>query len=274
VGGTLARYAAEGVEVSLVTATRGERGWFEAGPHPGFEALGQRREAELRKAAKVLGIRRVDFLNYIDGDLDQAPPAQVIAQLVAHIRRVRPHVVLTFGHDGAYGHPDHIAISQFTTAALMRAADPCYGPMAGCGSHSHSVSKLYHMVNSADQGRLYEQAFGEISMDIDGIHRRGRAFEDWEITTTIDVGPHWRTAWQAVACHRSQLPNYEALLDQPESLHRELWGSQNFVRVFSLVNGGRTRESDLFEGLSAAETTMAQHVAQFSAPRPALRIAA
>src|SRR5436190_11869053 len=98
VGGTLARYAAEGVEVSLVTATRGERGWFGPGAHPGFDVLGQRRESELRSAAKVLGIKRVDFLNYLDGDLDQAPPAQIIAKLVAHIRRTKPQVVVTFGH--------------------------------------------------------------------------------------------------------------------------------------------------------------------------------
>ncbi|HET6315650.1 MAG TPA: PIG-L family deacetylase, partial [Chloroflexota bacterium] len=215
-GGTLARYAAEGVEVSLVTATRGERGWFGPGRHPGFDKLAERREKELRAAARVLGIKRVDFLNYIDGELDQAPPAQVIAQLVAHIRRVRPQVVVTFGHDGAYGHPDHIAISQLTTAAVLRAADPCYGPHSGCGSHSHSVSKLYHMVTSEEQGRLYEQAFGDISMEIDGVERRGRAWRDWEITTTIEADEYWRTAWQAVACHRSQLPNYESLLQQPE----------------------------------------------------------
>jgi LmbE family N-acetylglucosaminyl deacetylase len=261
VGGTLARYAAEGVEISLVTATRGERGWFGPGRHPGLDILGMRREAELYAAANVLGIRRVDFLNYLDGDLDQAPPAQVIAKLVAHLRRIRPHVVVTFGHDGGYGHPDHIAISQFTTAAIMRAADPGYGPRSGCGSNSHAVSKLYHLVFSAEQWRAYEQAFGEVSMHIDGVDRRGRGWRDWEITTTIDAGEHWRTAWSAVACHRTQLPGYDALLRLPESFHRQLWSTQNFVRVFSLVNGGSARESDLFEAISEAGTLMTQHAA-------------
>src|ERR1700687_2036782 len=124
-GGILAKCAAEGVETYLVTATRGERGWFgNESDYPGLEALGKRREAELLAAAQVLGIRRVDFLDYIDGDLDQAPPSEVIAQIVGHVRSVKPDVVVTFGPDGAYGHPDHIAICQLTTAALVAAADP------------------------------------------------------------------------------------------------------------------------------------------------------
>src|SRR6187401_166300 len=112
-GGTLARYAAEGVETYLATATRGERGWN--GPpdaYPGPEALGRTREAELRAAAAELGLREVSFLDYIDGDLDQADPAEAVGRIGAVLRRVRPHVVITFGPDGAYGHPDHIAICQ------------------------------------------------------------------------------------------------------------------------------------------------------------------
>src|SRR5260370_30329921 len=70
VGGILAKYAAEGIETSLVTATRGERGWFgDEQAYPGLEALGQIREAELRAAAEVLVIRSVNFLDYIHGQL-------------------------------------------------------------------------------------------------------------------------------------------------------------------------------------------------------------
>src|SRR5688572_17732550 len=87
-GGTLARYAAEGVDVSLITATRGERGWF--GPpesNPGLHALGELREQELKAAASVLGIRRLDILTYIDGDLDQAAPLEATGLIAAVIRR-------------------------------------------------------------------------------------------------------------------------------------------------------------------------------------------
>src|SRR5579871_180794 len=146
-GGVLAKYAAEGVETYLITATRGERGWQDdPADNPGLAALGKLREGELRAAASVLGLKEVCLLDYIDGDLDQADPAQAIGKIVTHIRRVRPHVVLTFGPDGAYGHTDHIAISQFTTAAALRAADANYHDDAGCPPHS--VSKLYYMAET------------------------------------------------------------------------------------------------------------------------------
>ena len=60
---------------------------------------------------------------------------------------------------------------------------------------------------------------------------------------------HRSQVWQAIACHRSQLPNYAALTQLSEEHHRKLWGIQEFYRAFSLVNGGRKSESDLFEGL-------------------------
>src|SRR5207247_2637194 len=110
-GGILAKYAAEGVETYLVTATRGERGWFgDESEYPGPQALGKIREAELLAAARALGIRRVDFLDYLDGDLDQASPAEVIAKIVGQVRRVKPDVVVTFILDGAYGYTEHLAI--------------------------------------------------------------------------------------------------------------------------------------------------------------------
>jgi LmbE family N-acetylglucosaminyl deacetylase len=96
-GGILARYAAEGVATFLVTATRGERGWQgNAAAYPRSHALGRMREAELRAAAQVLGLREVVFLDYQAGELDRANPAEAIGQLVAQLRRVRPDVVVTF----------------------------------------------------------------------------------------------------------------------------------------------------------------------------------
>jgi LmbE family N-acetylglucosaminyl deacetylase len=78
IGGTLAAYAAEGIETYLVSATRGERGRFgDSGEKPPLEVVGRVREAELRDAAKVLGVREVHFLDYCDGDLDRANAAEV-----------------------------------------------------------------------------------------------------------------------------------------------------------------------------------------------------
>ena len=247
-GGTLARYRAEGVETHLVTATRGERGWFGAPEeNPGLEALGRLREAELRSAARVLGINSVTFLDYIDGNLDQAPPTEATDKIAHHLRRVKPHVVITFPPDGAYGHPDHIAISQFTQAAIVRAASPAYRDPSGY--EPHAVPKLYYMVATEEEFKTYQQIFGELIMVIDGVERRGVSWNRWSITTQIDTEQHWRTVRDAVTCHRTQLPGYDALLSLPDEQLQQLWSYMPFYRVYSLVNGGRAKETDLFEGL-------------------------
>jgi len=247
-GGILAKYAAEGVETYLVTATRGERGWFgDESDYPGLEALGKIREAELLAAARALGIRQVDFLNYIDGDLDQAPPAEAVASIVGHIRRVQPDVVVTFGPDGSYGHPDHIAICQFTTAAIVQAASPA----APCHQDlpPHSVSKLYYMEASEKFFLAYQSVFGDIVMHIDGVERRGVAWPEWAITTRIDIKGYRQTVWEAILCHESQLVAYRQLEHLSQEHQKELWESQTYYRAFSLVNGGRGVEDDLFAGL-------------------------
>lgn len=245
-GSTLAKYAAEGVETYLVMATRGERGWSgDPNAYPGLQGLGKLREAELMEAVKILGIRHVEFLDYIDGDLDKADPAQAIAKIVAHLRRFRPQVVVTFGPDGAYGHPDHIAISQCTTAALLCATDASYA----APGEPHRVSKLYYWVGDKTLFELFQAGFGQTVMRVDDVDRMDVVWQDWAITTRIDGEPYWRAAWQAVMSHRTQLLNYERLQQLPDDHHRQLWGRQLYYRALSLVNGGRAVETDLFEGI-------------------------
>lgn len=250
-GGVLARYAAEGIETYVLTATRGEKGWFGTpDEYPGAYVLGAIREAELRAAAAELGVRNVTLLDYVDGELDQANPAEVIAQIARHIRVVRPHVVITFAHDGLYGHPDHIAISQFTTAAIVAAADTAYD--AAGVYPGHRVSKLYYRVADAEAMALYENAFGELVMHIDGEERRTQSWTGWTITTEIDTAAHWRTVWKAAQQHRSQLPAYERIAALSDDEQREFWRAETYYRAFSSVNGGRAKERDLFEGLRAS----------------------
>jgi LmbE family N-acetylglucosaminyl deacetylase len=246
-GGTLARYAAEGVETQLVTATRGQAGWSSHEPRPGPDEIGSIREAELRAAAAALGIARVELLDYRDGELDRADPAEATATIARCLRRARPQVVATFGPDGAYGHPDHIAISQLTTAAVVRAADPSYRPADDLAAHA--VSKLYHRVFAASELERYQHVFGRLTMEVDGAERRALDWPDWTATTWVDAGRHWRAVARAVRCHRSQLPPDGALARLSDAGHRELWGCQGYFRAMSLVNGGRATEGDLFEGL-------------------------
>jgi LmbE family N-acetylglucosaminyl deacetylase len=246
-GGTLAKYSASDVETYLITATRGEVGW--QGPveeNPGMEKLGEIREAELLAAVKVLGIKEVHLLDHIDGELDQVDPAAIVAKLTLLLREIRPQVVITFGPDGSYGHPDHIAISQFTAAAVLCAADQNYTAVT---RPVHAVSKFYYRVWTAVEQNLYTKAFGDLSLPVDGESRTFISWNEWALTTRIDSKEYWPVVWEAVGCHQSQLPTYGALAGLTEEEHKILWGHDGFYRAFSTVNGGRKREEDLFEGL-------------------------
>jgi LmbE family N-acetylglucosaminyl deacetylase len=248
-GGALAKSAAEGVGTYLVTATRGERGRYgDSSESPGPAVVGKAREAELRAAAIELGLREVAFLDYEDGTLDQVDTMEARAKIAAHLRRVRPHVVITFGPEGAYGHPDHIAISQLTTSAIVCAADPSFVTEPPVGE-PHRVSKLYFIAWSPKKWSAYQAALRKLVSRVDGQERQATPWPDWAITTVLDTREVWSAVWRAVSCHKTQMTIYRKLGELPEEHQRSLWGTQEFYRVFSTVNGGRTQESDLFEGL-------------------------
>jgi LmbE family N-acetylglucosaminyl deacetylase len=252
VGGVLAKYAAEGIEVAIVVATRGQRGRYHGLPqgdpgHPGPIELARLRAGELEAAARVLGIRDVALLDYEDQALDRAVPGEAVGQIARHIRRVRPHVVVTFGPDGTYGHPDHIAISQLTAGAIAEAGR--HGTDQTAHSDGHLVSKFYYLVWPQDMLDAFDHAYRRLVSLVDGVERRVVAWPEWQITTIVDTRARWETVWRAVSCHQTQVNAYEKLLQLPAEQHEALWGRQCFYRVFSRVNGGRQRETDLFEGL-------------------------
>jgi LmbE family N-acetylglucosaminyl deacetylase len=243
-GGALAKYSAEGVETYVVTATKGERG--RSGRKEPFtpDAVGRLRAAELGAAADELGVREVSFLGYCDGELDQANPSEAIGRIADQFRRVKPHVVLTFAPDGAYGHPDHVAISQFTTAAVVCAAE-----------RGHRVSKLYYLAWRTEKWAAYQAALKKLVITVDGIERQATPWPDWAVTTVIDTAEFHKQVWRAVSCHKSQMAIYEQLSQLSTEHQRSLWGSQEFYRAMSLVNGGRRLETDLFEGLRQTSDT-------------------
>ncbi len=250
IGFTLAKYSAEGVFTSIVMATRGERGW-QGNPqdNPGPRALGRIREAELLASANILGVDEVNFLDYIDGDLERAKPAEISGKIAAHIRRVRPQVVITFDPFGAYGHPDHIAISQFTLGAVMLSAASNFSDPAG--NPPHQVSKVYFMVDSEPLVEMYAALVGaKINMKVNGEERVHTPWPAWAASARIDASDYWETAVEAIACHKTQVQGIIDLIRLiPERFEISTWAVQSFYRAFSLVNNGRKVETDLFKGL-------------------------
>jgi N-acetylglucosamine malate deacetylase 2 len=123
-GGTLAKAAATGHRVHLVTATRGEAGI------PGKTAAETAviRETELRRACAELGVQQLTFLDYRDSQLATIPDSNGRDRLLALMRQTRPDVVVTFGPDGISGHPDHVAVNRWTTAAFDQLQQESPGP--------------------------------------------------------------------------------------------------------------------------------------------------
>lgn len=247
-GGVLARYAAEGVETHLVTATSGERGWPGApDEHPGERQLARIREAELRAAAAILGISGLSLLRFPDGELAAADHVALTAQIAQAVRRIRPQVVVTFGPDGVTGHPDHITIGRLTSGALLCAADPAYRTAEGEGAYR--VAKLYYLAPTRARLDLYERFFGDSALTVDGARRDVPGWPEWSLSAGIATRAYAGQVWRAIACHRSQLPMLDTLAGVPPATHEALWGLNTFYRAYSLVDAVHQHEIDLFAGL-------------------------
>lgn len=144
-GGTFARYAKDGAEVMVVSATRGQAGQIRDARAGTRRTIAAVREAELRLACERLGVAHVRCWDYMDGTLAEADFDGLVGQVVQLIREFRPQVVISFGSDGGYGHPDHITISKAATAACRQAGDPAsYAGQLTAGLAPHQPDRLYH----------------------------------------------------------------------------------------------------------------------------------
>jgi LmbE family N-acetylglucosaminyl deacetylase len=142
VGGTLAKYAHQDVQVILLCATRGEAGIPGVSP----SEAGDIRERELRKAAEHLGIE-VYFLGYPDGELANTNPEMLLETIACWIDLIQPQTILTFGPEGVSGHSDHVTISHIVTRAydlsykkgLLLYIRPSEATVLGCGVSSSTT---------------------------------------------------------------------------------------------------------------------------------------
>jgi LmbE family N-acetylglucosaminyl deacetylase len=226
-GGVSARYSSQGVRVVLSTATLGESGKAGDPPVCAPEELPAVREAELRAAAAVLGIHEVHLLGYRDRELASAPPDEIRQRLVRLLRASRPAVVVTFDPNGANLHPDHVAVSRFTSDAVAAAADSRWYPDAG---EAHAVSRLVW----APGRRPWEWL-----RDADLARRGGADF-------VIDIAAWRARKLEALRLHRTQRASVERnFLAQPD-MDRLL-----SAEIFRLGCGSIERRplGDLFEGL-------------------------
>jgi LmbE family N-acetylglucosaminyl deacetylase len=122
-GGTFRQWSDGGTHVTIVSATRGEAGQIRDAELATRRTLGTARERELRAACEALGVREVRVLDHADGHVSESDPVCLTEELASIIEDADPDAVVTFGEDGAYGHPDHIAIGEATRRAVDLLAD-------------------------------------------------------------------------------------------------------------------------------------------------------
>jgi hypothetical protein len=103
----------------------------------------------------------------------------------------------------------------------------------------------------------YQAALKTLRAKVDGVERQAVPWPDWAVTTRIDTSAHRPAVWRAVSRHRTLMSIYRNRQQLPEDHHNALWGAQEFYRVFSVVNGGRALEADVFEGLRTNTGTSA-----------------
>ena len=268
VGGTLAKYAAEGCQVYLVTATRGEAGQI-AEPDLATPAnLPLVREQELRCACETYGIHPPRFLNYQDGQLTVVHQGQGVGKLVRIIRELRPDVLLTYDSHGIYGHYDHIAVHRWTTIAYDLAADPdCFPGQLDGVCQPHQPDKLYYYVLSEERVADMSQGGRPAAVMMDGVPFAFAGWRKEEITTVIDVRNYAAVKVRGIQCHATQVgrhSRFEAALD--EMADDPFLTEESFILARSTALAGPSAEgsakaerppgveTDLFAGLRESQT--------------------
>lgn len=261
-GGTLARYASEGVRTTLVTATRGEVGEIldkELDPVEAAPRLAGIREAELRKACEILGVGELVFLGYEDSGMPglprnrekqvfwQADEEEATGRLIEVIRRVKPQVVVTYNEIGGYGHPDHINTHRVAVAAFFNAGNT----ERFAGGDPWRPSKLYYTAFPASVIKEFAEAMQRAGVE-KRFSRDGEpppfAVGDERVTTRLDIQPFLDKKIAAMRAHRTQIPEDSWFMKIRDALGPAAWATEYYERVRSRVEAP-TPENDLFAGL-------------------------
>jgi len=217
-GGLLARCAELGARVSLICVTHGEN-------RTGIpdEDLSRVRAGELAAAARELGIAEVVLLDYPDGFLPWIDARELETRLASEIRRIAPDVVVTFGHDGLYWHPDHIAVHERTTAAvasLVETAPALFYVTMPQGLVRTMVNEYLEPGGS----EAPPPVLGVGNPDAFGVHANAP-------TLVIDVGAAAVRKLAALKCHRTQLAPGGAIGRLSEQDAPRLLGIEHFHRA-------------------------------------------
>ena len=277
-GAVMARYAAEGAHVTLLTCTLGELGEVLVPEFEGIAAeradqLGGYRIAELAVAMQALGVSDHRFLGgagrWRDSGMmgtagnddprafwacakDESLFAEAVSQAVAVIREVRPQVLVTYDEIGGYGHPDHIMAHRVAMAAAERAAQP------GGDGEPWTITKIYWaalpksvLQRGIDALRAAgDETFFDGAQSADDLPMGN---PDDEVTTAVDGTPYAAAKDAAMRAHATQIAVDGPFFALSNNLGLEILGVEYFRIVKGEPGGERDkdgRETDLFAGVT------------------------
>jgi N-acetyl-1-D-myo-inositol-2-amino-2-deoxy-alpha-D-glucopyranoside deacetylase len=246
-GGTLALAAAAGAETGVVSLTRGEYGPIADPGLATHATLGDVREAELRAAGRVLGVSWTVCLRHQDGGLAGIDYDAAAAELVAVLRPHLPSAVLTFGEDGLYGHPDHVATRRIAGIAVDRLEE----------LDSRTIC-LYEAAWSAETmpALVAAASAAGLGTDLWGIEAAAFGSPDAAPTIVLDVRDVLAQKLAAVRAHRTQIGPDHLLASLPP----ELAGRCIDTEPWRLVDR-RPEQVDVLAELLVRRTTIAKGAA-------------
>lgn len=225
-GGTLAKAAAEGHRVVVVVATRGEHGEVPDGLLAPGEELAERRVKETTEAAQILGVHRLEFLDYVDsgtmgaatndaaGSFWRAGVDEAADRVAAILVEEGADILTIYDARGVTGHPDHIQVHRVGTRAATRAR----------------TGSVYEVTVNRDHVRAIMDHTATIGLSPpDGIDLQSLGVPAAEVTTTVDVSEFLSAKRRAMAAHQSQVSETSVFLAMPDPVFALVWGSEWFI---------------------------------------------
>jgi mycothiol S-conjugate amidase len=266
---TMAKYAAEGNDVLVVTLTGGERGDVlnPAMDLPGIkERMPEVRREEMAKAAAALGVEQL-WLGFVDSGLPEGDPLPPVPEgsfatvpleeateaLVRVVRDFKPHVMITYDELGGYPHPDHIRCHEVSMAAYETAGDPEQFPDAG---DPWTVSKIYYTHGFIrDRMVLFSDEYNKLGKE--------SPFKEWlskwdpergnlmgRVTTQVTCGDYFPQRDEALRAHATQIDPNGVFFAVPMDWQQRLWPTEEFELAKTRVKTA-IPETDLFAGIDA-----------------------
>jgi N-acetyl-1-D-myo-inositol-2-amino-2-deoxy-alpha-D-glucopyranoside deacetylase len=261
--GVMAAAVERGLPVTVISATRGEAGESAVPGLDDPERLGIVRERELHEAMRQIGVSDVRLLGYRDSGMAGSPSAEhprafirvpvesAASTLASHIRSIRPHVILTFGPEGLYGHPDHLHMHHVALRAIQLAADPPHRGRATAEPWQTPV--LYFAAfPREDMLAMFDRPNSPLSSLSDDA-RANLGTPRSQITHRISIEPWKASKRAAIASHRTQTAAGGPLAGIPPEVIEWQLSSEDFVRVPLPWSSADDSTNDIIAALAAEQ---------------------